>query len=173
MKVDREGSQYRRRSSSSSIFLFIPYLNVIFYLFQARGAYNSIKNYYQINNKLPSAIRSLVIAIKYSFYGTLISMVWYCILIIFTFNPFGKVASFYLSKLGNVVAGLLSPVTAGFWFGDVLLSLELSTFNLDSIICVALYIFFSYFIFSIISNVLAAYNIKSDLRRNLIESAEI
>ena len=159
--------------------LFIPYINYLFYIFQARGAYNSIKNYYQLNKKLPSPLRATIIAIKYSLYGSAISSFYHFIILLIGFNTFGDVAAWYTNWAGNIIAPLLDPLTAAYWFGDLPFLLERhglsynGSISFSGFISAVSFIGVSYLVFSVVGVFLALYNVKSDLKRNLMEASNI
>ena len=169
MKLATENSQIRRRSNSSIIYLFIPFVNYLFFFFQTRGAYISIKNYYQFNKKLPSVVRTIVIALKFSLYGTIGSWILYFLILLLGYNPFGNVASYYLGLIGDMVSGALPLEMSARYFGEVRTLLEGATVAPDSMLAVAAYLMVSYSIFGLLGSLLAVYNVRSDLKRNLME----
>ena len=168
MKLQTENSQIRRRSNSSVLYLFIPYLNYLFFFFQARGAYISIKNYYQFNKKLPNLVRTLVITLKYAVYGTVVSVALYSILFLFSFNTFGPVATYYVGLLHDVTYGLFYPGSVAYLFGEVPSKLVSISYK-EGFTAVSAVIFTTYLVFGILGSLLALYNIKSDRKRNLMD----
>lgn len=166
MKVITENSQIRRKSNSSTIYLHIPYLNYIFFFFQIRGAYNTIKNYTLFQKELPNIFRAVVMALKFSLFGAVGSSVLYAVLLALGFNPFGKMAAWYVSWLGSLVAGLLPADVAAQVFGVIPSDLFLTSFSSQSIGIAIGFIFFTYILFGQLGALLAMFNLKSDLKRN-------
>lgn len=166
MKISTENSQIRRKSNSSTIYLHIPLLNYIFFIFQMRGAYNTIKNYYLFKKQLPNLITAVVIALKFSLFGAVGSSIIYILLLAVGFNPFGKMASWYVSGLGSVVAGLLPPDVSAWYFGTAPTEMLFASFSGQSLMVTIGFIFATYIFFGQLGALLALYNLKSDLRRN-------
>ncbi|MCS6984768.1 MAG: hypothetical protein NZM25_06560 [Leptospiraceae bacterium] len=167
MKLSTENSQIRRKSNASAIYLHIPYLNYIFFLFQMRGAYNTVKNYYLFNKKLPSLITLVVLGIKFSFFGALGSALMYYLLLAIGVNPFGKVAAFYINLLGARM-GFLGPETARTLFVEPATLLYFANFSWPSVTVSAMTIGWTYLLFGQLGAWLAYYNLKADLKRSQI-----
>lgn len=166
MKVPSEDSRIRRKSGPSSLFLHIPYLNYFFFFFQMRGSYNTIKNYYQIHKKVPGFLKALVLNLKFTAYNSVTSLVFFLILLTVGYNPFGKVASYFMNEAGAMVGGLTGPVNSAFYFALVPELLSFANFSWIAIGTIFAFTFITYFIFGFLGATLAAFNIKSDIRRN-------
>lgn len=168
MRVTTENSQIRRKSNSSAIYLHIPYLNYLFFFFQARGAYIAIKDYYHINREIPGIARTLVLSLKFSFFGTFYATILQAILLIFGVTPFGHMAAYYIGLKGDFWAGLYSPATSAYLFGELPAVLHQTELNSTVLLTSAALMFLTYVIYGLVGAYLARYNLKSDIRRNLI-----
>ncbi|MCS6971673.1 MAG: hypothetical protein NZL89_01485 [Leptospiraceae bacterium] len=160
-----EEIRIQRSSGPTSLFLHIPYLNYVFFFFQARGAYNIIKNIYLQQRQLPGFFRSAWLTLKFSVLSTIASTVLYSILLALGYNPFGKVLAKYIYYFGGVFGGLLPVNHLALLFGEVPASLLFPTFGKETFISLVAITFATYFIFGMAGALLANFNIRSDLRR--------
>lgn len=168
MKISTENSQIRRKSNSTAIYLHIPYLNYIFFIFQMRGAYNTVKNYYLFHKKPPSFFTTIVMALKFAFFGAIGSGVLYYLLLLFGFNPFGKMISWYMNGLSNILGGLLGPETATRYFAIPASLIYFANFEKNSLWISAIILIGTYIVFGQLGAWLAFYNLRADLKRNQI-----
>lgn len=107
MKVLNEKQDIRRRSSSTAIFLHIPYLNYIFFLAIIRGAYMSVKNFHLFNKRNPKLREILRILVRYTLYCSAWSwIIAFILLFLFTWNPFGDMMAWYWDGIHNLFGGM-------------------------------------------------------------------
>ena len=170
MKVSTEGSYLRRKSNTSTLYLHIPWLNYAFLFFQARASYISVKDYFNINRDIPSLLKACVMSIKFAFFGALASGIFGTILLVFSLNPFGHMAVYYMGLLSDLVTGLVKPETASYYFGQYMTNLGSTEFNISVIFANLGFMFVTYLIFAWIGASLAVYNLRSDAKRNITES---
>lgn len=165
MKVITEDSQIRRKSNTSSIYLHIPFINYVFFLFQIRGAYVAVKNYYFNHKRLPNIGQTLVISFKFAFYGTIVSGIILLLLLLLGYNPFGHIASWYMNSLGTFLSGLLPIETAAYFFGELPQMMQSKAFTLTGLSYNLVFMLITYFIFAFLGGFLAYGNIKTDIKR--------
>ncbi|MBV6493131.1 MAG: hypothetical protein LDLANPLL_01146 [Turneriella sp.] len=160
-----EEIRIQRKSGPTSLFLHIPYLNYIFFFFQARGAYNIVKNLYEQKKIVPSFFQSAWLTIKFALLSTMASTAIFAILLLMGYNPFGKVLAKYIYSISTLIGGLLPVTPLALFFGEVPASLFFPTFSTATFIAIGIITFGTYFIFGMAGATLAIFNIKADLRR--------
>jgi len=174
MKFIAVDKYFSKKSNASSLYLNIPFINYLAFLFQIRGAYNTVKNYCYINKEIPSLHKTGFISFKYSLHSTFSSWLLYLFILLIGmlvsetgFNPLGKMAAYFVSVVGNTIGGLLPFSVSTFLFANLPTALSQYSFTIKSAAVVLGFLFVTYFIFGMIGSYLAVINVKSDMRRNL------
>jgi hypothetical protein len=160
-----EEIRIQRSSGPTSLFLYIPYLNYIFFFFQGRGAYNIIKNLYQYKKQVPGFFQSAWLTIKFAVVSTIASTALFSFLLALGYNPFGKILAKYIYFFGTLVGGLIPTPYLALVFGEIPGNLLFPTFSAATFIALVALTFTSYFIFGMAGALLAIFNIKADIRR--------
>ncbi|HRP68760.1 MAG TPA: hypothetical protein PLY93_04455 [Turneriella sp.] len=160
-----EEIRIQKKSGPTSLFLHIPYLNYVFFIFQGRGAYKIIKNLYEYKKVVPGFFQSAWLTIKFSLLSTIASTALFSLLLAMGYNPFGKVLAKYIYALSTLIGGLLPASQLALLFGEVPNSLLFPTFTLPTFIALGIITFGTYFVFGMAGAFLAIFNIKADIRR--------
>ncbi|MCB1148270.1 MAG: hypothetical protein KDK38_15825 [Leptospiraceae bacterium] len=166
MKVSTENSQIRRKSSFTTIWLFVPYVNFIFFLLQMRGAYHALRNHYYFRKQMPNEATALFIALKFTLYGVLASSLVFLALLSVGLNPFGHTAAWYLNEMITIIGPLLPVQVVNSLLAVPSAQLQFAGFNLASITALLGFLGFTYFIFGLAGAFLSLANLRADLKRN-------
>ena len=166
MKFVSIDQYFRKRSGASSLFLHIPTINYLAFLFQIRGSYIAVKNYCYLNQELASIGKVLFISIRYALFSALASsLIYFLLLFAFDINFHGEMVSFYISFFGDFLAPICDVEFAGTIFAEIPHEIKKIGFSNYAMTLNVFFIFASYVLFGLVGGFWAQFNIKSDLKR--------
>jgi hypothetical protein len=160
-----EEIRIQKNSGPTSLFLHIPYINYAFFFFQARGAYNIIKNLYQYKKEVPGFFSAAWNTAKFAILSTIASTLLYSLLLALGYNPFGKVLAKYIYFFGSILGGLIPANHLALLFGEVPADLLFASFSSGTYLAIVTITLVTYFLFGMAGAMLAIFNIKADIRR--------
>lgn len=166
MKVSSVNSQIRRKSSFTTIWLFVPFINYIFVLLQMRGAYHALRNHYHIKKIVPNELTAFFIAIKFTVFGVISSSILFMVLLAVGLNPFGEVVSFYINEIGSVIGGFLPIHVLTDLFVTPSNALRFAGFTASTFVSLIVCLACTYFVFGLAGSYLSLFNLRADLKRS-------